>query len=249
MTLSLALSVKMNILLVAPAFGLLLLLNTGLLQTARYGILIVALQVRLYYTPLTHCIYTNRRATSFVQALLGAPFLIQDWRAYIGRAFEFSRVFIHYWSVNWQFLPEKVFLSKTLAKVLLAGHAVTLIVAAFLWCQPSGGLSATLQRAVRYPARPAALGKLPSPSCKWGSILMRIFGNPCKPLTISANIRHDHSALQLQSHWNTVRKVSSLSILCLGSASTGILALADALAPSSKVRSRIQGLRSYLPNL
>lgn len=64
-TLSLALSVKMNILLVAPAFGLLLLLNTGLLQTARYGILIVALQVR----PLCNPLYIANR-------LIGEPPLL-----------------------------------------------------------------------------------------------------------------------------------------------------------------------------
>jgi hypothetical protein len=35
----------------------------------------------------------------------------------------FFQVFMYKWSVNWQFVPEDVFLSKPFALVLLAAHA------------------------------------------------------------------------------------------------------------------------------
>ena len=42
-----------------------------------------------------------------MQALIGMEWLIYDAQAYFGKAFEFSRVFMFKWSVNWQFLGEK----------------------------------------------------------------------------------------------------------------------------------------------
>lgn len=42
------------------------------------------------------------------QLAVGAPFLAANWRGYLGRAFELSRVFTYKWTVNWKFLDEEV---------------------------------------------------------------------------------------------------------------------------------------------
>jgi alpha-1,3-mannosyltransferase len=42
-------------------------------------------------------------------------------------AFEFSRQFVYYWSVNFKFVPEEVFLSKPFALGLLTAHLVALL--------------------------------------------------------------------------------------------------------------------------
>lgn len=61
-----------------------------------------------------------------LQAALGAPFLAADAGAYVGRAFELSRAFLHTWSVNLKFLPERAFASPALAAGLLALHLALL---------------------------------------------------------------------------------------------------------------------------
>ena len=43
-----------------------------------------------------------------MQLIIGLEFLIHDKEAYLGKAFEFSRVFMFKWSVNWQFLGEQI---------------------------------------------------------------------------------------------------------------------------------------------
>jgi hypothetical protein len=108
--LSLGVSIKMNVLLFAPA-GLLLLWRTGgFLQMVTHGIL-----------------------AGVIQIALGAPFLSVAPADYVSRAFDLGRVFLHQWTVNWQFLPEHVFVSRTLAIALLAAHAVVLVVLAVRW--------------------------------------------------------------------------------------------------------------------
>lgn len=61
-----------------------------------------------------------------VQAILGAPFLLTNWRAYVSSAFDFSRVFLYKWTVNWRFLNEATFLEARTARVLLCAHAALL---------------------------------------------------------------------------------------------------------------------------
>lgn len=61
-----------------------------------------------------------------VQVILGAPFLLADWRAYVSSAFDFSRVFLYKWTVNWRFLDEATFLDAGTARVLLGAHAALL---------------------------------------------------------------------------------------------------------------------------
>lgn len=77
---SLAVSIKMNILLFAP--GLLLLL---LQFPPHIGETIVCLGI-----------------CAAVQLVLGAPFLLSFPESYIRKAFEFDRVFFYKWTVNWK---------------------------------------------------------------------------------------------------------------------------------------------------
>jgi len=115
---SLSVSIKMNALLALPALGLLLLRNTGVVNTTIFLSFSVALQ-----------------------ALLGAPFLSTYPQEYLAKAFEFSRVFFHQWTVNWKFVPEDIFISKKFALTLLSLHLVTLLLFAhYKWLNKDGGL-------------------------------------------------------------------------------------------------------------
>mmetsp|Transcript_4985 Transcript_4985/g.7617 ORF Transcript_4985/g.7617 Transcript_4985/m.7617 type:complete len:458 (-) Transcript_4985:22-1395(-) len=112
---SLAVSIKMNVLLFAP--GLLLLLlqkNQSLLGTIRH---------------LSIC--------ASIQLLLGWPFLTTYPISYIKKAFEFDRVFFFKWTVNWKFLPEEIFTSKPWALILLTCHLGVLGMLANKWWQSS----------------------------------------------------------------------------------------------------------------
>lgn len=76
-----------------------------------------------------------------VQILLGLPFILPHPVAYISKAFNLGRVFIHFWSVNFKFVPEPVFVSKGFALFLLAAHLILLAVFAhYRWCRHEGGL-------------------------------------------------------------------------------------------------------------
>eukprot|EP01079_Euglenida_sp_SAG-EU17-18_P004104 gene4104-747_t len=88
---SLALSVKMNVLLMLPGLLLLLVRRKGLIRAVALIGVIVATQVGL-----------------------AAPFITTKAHAaaYVSKAFETSRVFYHVWSVNLSFLPPGLFVSK-----------------------------------------------------------------------------------------------------------------------------------------
>ncbi|KAK4652138.1 dolichyl-P-Man:Man(5)GlcNAc(2)-PP-dolichol alpha-1,3-mannosyltransferase [Podospora pseudocomata] len=98
------LGIKMSLLLVLPAVGIILLLGTGL-NSALQSAAIIAL----------------------VQVLIGVPFLANNPWGYLGRAFELSRQFFFKWTVNWRFMGEQAFLSKEFALVLLALHVLALL--------------------------------------------------------------------------------------------------------------------------
>jgi alpha-1,3-mannosyltransferase len=83
------------------------------------------------------------------------PFLLHDGQAYFSRAFEFSRVFLYEWTVNWRFVPEKTFVSREFASALLAGHALVLLAAASCWTKPIGGIYNFVLRVLRHPRQPA----------------------------------------------------------------------------------------------
>jgi len=60
------------------------------------------------------------------QVVLAWPFINTNTKSYLTKAFEFSRVFLWQWTVNWRFLGREWFLSKELSYGLLAAHAVIL---------------------------------------------------------------------------------------------------------------------------
>ncbi|KAG6547344.1 hypothetical protein Mapa_011281 [Marchantia paleacea] len=110
---SIAVSVKMNVLLYAPPLLLLLL------KTLPIGGVI-----------------TSISCAAFVQLVVGLPFLLVYPLAYISRSFNLGRVFIHFWSVNFKFIPEPWFVSKPFAVALLALHLVLLFLfAGYKWCK------------------------------------------------------------------------------------------------------------------
>lgn len=81
-----------------------------------------------------------------MQILLGLPFLMSFPVAYISRAFNLGRVFIHFWSVNFKFVPEEIFVSKSFASALLALHLTLLLLFShYKWSKYEGGLIRLVQ--------------------------------------------------------------------------------------------------------
>lgn len=112
---SLAVSVKMNILLFAPGLLLLLLKRFGAWRAIP----------RLLF------------ACAAPQVFLGAPFLYANWFGYLQRSFDLGRQFFYVWSVNWQFVPEALFLNRWFGLTLLALTASTCVLfALFKWTSP-----------------------------------------------------------------------------------------------------------------
>lgn len=102
--LSLGVSVKMNILLFAPAILLLFITNLGYVKTL---------------LQLTVC--------AVIQLLLGAPFLLTYPWEYLKGSFDLGRIFEHKWTVNYRFLERDIFESKVFHLALLALHALLLL--------------------------------------------------------------------------------------------------------------------------
>lgn len=84
--LSLGVSVKMNVLLFAPAILLFYIVNLGYWGT---------------FKQLIIC--------GLVQVVLGAPFLFTHPIEYIKGSFDLGRIFEHKWTVNYRFLPREYF--------------------------------------------------------------------------------------------------------------------------------------------
>lgn len=101
--LSLGVSVKMNILLFAPAILLLYIVNLGYFGA---------------FKQLAIC--------GIVQVVLGAPFLLTYPVEYIKGGFDLGRIFEHKWTVNYRFLPREYFEDKYFHLGLLALHLVLL---------------------------------------------------------------------------------------------------------------------------
>ncbi|KAM1058145.1 hypothetical protein EV2_032252 [Malus domestica] len=113
-----AVSIKMNVLLYAPPLLLLML------KAMSIGGVISALS-----------------GAAHVQVLLGMPFIMSHPFAYISRAFNLGQVFILFWSVNFKFVPEPIFVSKAFAISLLIAHLGLLTAFAhYRWCMHEGGL-------------------------------------------------------------------------------------------------------------
>ncbi|EIN07449.1 glycosyltransferase family 58 protein [Punctularia strigosozonata HHB-11173 SS5] len=136
--LSLAISTKMSALLYLPGLLVVLFRKRGLVQTALHLTAIVA-----------------------IQAWLAADFLRADSEAYFHGAFDFSRVFLYKWTVNWRFLDEQTFLDPRFAKALLLCHISTLAVFGWRrWCSEDGGVLPVLGRAFKRPTQSPALGPI-----------------------------------------------------------------------------------------
>ncbi|PIK58852.1 dolichyl-P-Man:Man(5)GlcNAc(2)-PP-dolichyl mannosyltransferase [Apostichopus japonicus] len=101
---SIAVSVKMNVLLFSPALLLLLLTEFGFWRTI---------------PRLAIC--------AIVQVVLAIPFLLENPVGYILRAFELSRQFFYIWTVNWRCLPEEIFLNRYFQASLLALHIILIV--------------------------------------------------------------------------------------------------------------------------
>ena len=92
---SFALSIKMNILLFFPSL-LLILFEVHILSQIHSQAVGVPRTLFLFFVIV------------LVQFLLGIPFIAENAAGYLGRAYEFGRVFTYKWTVNFKFLPYDV---------------------------------------------------------------------------------------------------------------------------------------------
>ncbi|KAI0132092.1 glycosyltransferase [Xylariales sp. AK1849] len=109
------LGIKMSLLLVLPAIGVVFLQGRGFSGSLKLAGLMAQ-----------------------VQFAIATPFLQGNARGYLSRAFELSRQFLFKWTVNWRFVGEETFLSRPFSLALLGLHASALT--AFLvakWLKPS----------------------------------------------------------------------------------------------------------------
>ncbi|EGD80515.1 alpha-1,3-mannosyltransferase ALG3 isoform d [Salpingoeca rosetta] len=108
---SLAVSIKMNVLLFAPGLLLLLLLHCGFAGAFW----------RIALCGLIQCV------------ALAVPFLLENPIGYIVRSFNLGRQFMYVWTVNWRFLPEETFLDRRFHAGLLLLHIALLSALAYKW--------------------------------------------------------------------------------------------------------------------
>lgn len=129
-----ALSVKMSNMLYLPGIMVVTCRESGLIATIGHVATIFALQ-----------------------GFLGFPFLREYPWEYLSGAFDFSRMFLYKWTVNWRFVPEDVFQSKLFAKGLLVIHLVILVI--FLlnrWFVDPRGSYTNIIDTIKYPTKPPA---------------------------------------------------------------------------------------------
>ncbi|KAL4253867.1 Dol-P-Man:Man(5)GlcNAc(2)-PP-Dol alpha-1,3-mannosyltransferase [Abortiporus biennis] len=135
---SLALSVKMSALLYLPGILVVMFRRRGLLATVLHMVLI------------TH-----------IQFILGYRFLKENPWSYLKYSYEFTRVFLYKWTVNWRFVSEDTFLSPAWAKGLLLGHVLVLIAfGLFKWCQSGGGVWNILSQGLRNITIPPSIARI-----------------------------------------------------------------------------------------
>ncbi|ODO09181.1 hypothetical protein I350_02781 [Cryptococcus amylolentus CBS 6273] len=133
---SLALGVKMNILLFVPGLLVLLFQYRGIYGLVE-GVSVIAL----------------------VQVALPAPFFLSSTNhalSYLSSAFDFSRQFLYEWTVNWRFINEELFLSRERAVLLLFGQVIVLLTfAAFKWSPIPGGAIRVVNNGLLRPSQSA----------------------------------------------------------------------------------------------
>ena len=124
----------MNILLYLPGVIFVLIKQLGLVQTL----------LHLFNMLLMH-------------AIIAYPFLFSHPQSYLAGAFDLSRQFLYKWTVNWRFVPEHIFLSKSFASGLLLCHLILLAAFALRkWSTSDGGPIKVFLRAILRPFIPAA---------------------------------------------------------------------------------------------
>lgn len=107
---SLAVSVKMNILLFSPGLLILLLARHTPLKTILYLII-----------------------CAIPQVVLAIPFLLVNPLGYLMRSFDIGRQFLFKWTVNWRFLPIEIFENRFFHIGLLLFHISILVL--FTFCR------------------------------------------------------------------------------------------------------------------
>ena len=122
-------SVKMNVLLYAPALLLVYLTVLGLPHTFVQLSICAGVQVLSPYL-----VFASLRFI-FFQVVLALPFLASHPLNYVIGAFNLGRVFLFQWTVNWRFLPEEIFLARWFHLLLLAGQLATLYYCQNNWQQ------------------------------------------------------------------------------------------------------------------
>ena len=107
---SIAVSVKMNILLFAPALFLAYIATGGILRAMK--------QVSI---------------CALIQVIIGFPFLKTYPIQYLKGSFDIGRVFLFKWTVNWRFVPEEIFVHRGFHAVLLVLQLLVLLYFAPKW--------------------------------------------------------------------------------------------------------------------
>ncbi|KAI0840716.1 glycosyltransferase family 58 protein [Hypoxylon sp. FL0890] len=123
------LGIKMSLLLVLPAVGIILLLGRGFSDGLKCAMIMLNIQIAI-----------------------ASPFLQENASGYASKAFEFTRQFYFKWTVNWRFVGEEIFLSRPFSLILLTMHA--LVLTGFIvnkWLKPAGKpLSAILMPILQF---------------------------------------------------------------------------------------------------
>lgn len=101
---SLAVSVKMNILLFAPALLAAYLIILGLKKTILQLLICASIQI-----------------------ILASPFLLVNFIGYLQRSFDLGRIFEHKWTVNYRFLDKQMFENRYFHIGLLILHITLLL--------------------------------------------------------------------------------------------------------------------------
>lgn len=107
---SLAVSVKMNILLYSPAILLAYWTCLGLRQTLAQLIICACVQV-----------------------ILGLPFLLTNPIGYLQGSFDVGRIFLYKWTVNWRCIPEYLFINRGFHIFLIVVHIALIILFLKSW--------------------------------------------------------------------------------------------------------------------
>ncbi|KAK6780772.1 hypothetical protein RDI58_022956 [Solanum bulbocastanum] len=171
-----AVSIKMNVLLYAPPLLLLMvkamdfvgvisaLAGAALVQVGNLQVPFLISNAMMFsglhdFLIFTFVIVCMTAIVFFVNVVLenslsmfhylgreGLPFILSHSASYLSNAFNLGRVFIHFWSVNFKFVPEDIFVSKAFALSLLVAHlSLLLVFAHYRWCRHEGGLFAVVR--------------------------------------------------------------------------------------------------------